>query len=355
MQILILTGRFGMGHYSAAEAIREQIQETSPSAHVAVVDLMDWLFPEGSQAIYRSFGLAVHYVPFLYNALNHASGHAQGVPLERTARRRLETLLQNSRPDLVISTLPLSSQYISAYKSATFDPIPLFTFITDIAVHKDWIAPQTDRYFVGSEETKQVLIDRGVLSDRITVSGIPVRSEFCRGGTAKREASAKHEVLMMGGGLGLLPADGAFFESLSAEESVHLSVLTGKNERLLRHLRQHFPAIEAVGWTSDVARYLRRAELMITKAGGITTFEAIQMGTPLYILHPFLVQEVQNAQFIERSGIGQIQWDKDADPALDILALLRNGEDRRTMRDNMARLRANQENAMERIWEEVAS
>ena len=41
-------------------------------------------------------------------------------------------MLYDSQADLVISTLPLSSQYISAYKQTTGSSIPLYTYVTDI-------------------------------------------------------------------------------------------------------------------------------------------------------------------------------------------------------------------------------
>lgn len=38
MKILIVTGRFGMGHYSAAEALREELLLETPRPDVEVVD-----------------------------------------------------------------------------------------------------------------------------------------------------------------------------------------------------------------------------------------------------------------------------------------------------------------------------
>ena len=40
MKILILTGRFGMGHYSVARALSERITAEVPGAQCVVVDLL---------------------------------------------------------------------------------------------------------------------------------------------------------------------------------------------------------------------------------------------------------------------------------------------------------------------------
>ena len=58
--------------------------------------------------------------------------------------------------------------------------IPLFTYITDIDVNEEWICENTNMYFVGSEKTKESLIQKGVEKEKI-IKGI---SEFKL--TAKR-------------------------------------------------------------------------------------------------------------------------------------------------------------------------
>lgn len=61
--------------------------------------------------------------------------------MKRTMVQKLDQLLYESQADLVISTLPLSSQYISAYKRTTGSTLPLYTYITDLDAHSEWIAP----------------------------------------------------------------------------------------------------------------------------------------------------------------------------------------------------------------------
>ena len=42
MNILILTGKFGMGHYSAAKTLGLEIQKLFSSANVTIVDLVEY-------------------------------------------------------------------------------------------------------------------------------------------------------------------------------------------------------------------------------------------------------------------------------------------------------------------------
>ena len=41
MKILIMTGKFGMGHYSAAQSLAKQVKKVNPQAEVAIRDLFE--------------------------------------------------------------------------------------------------------------------------------------------------------------------------------------------------------------------------------------------------------------------------------------------------------------------------
>ena len=355
MKILILTGRFGMGHVKTAAAIREQVSERWPDAQIAVVDLLDWMFPACSTAVYRVFGSAVRCIPSLYNMLNRAADRVRSSSWKKPVSARLRSLLAVYAPDLVISTLPLCSKCVSAYKIRTGATVPLFTFITDITVHADWITPQTAHYFVGAAQTGAALRDRGVPAGRITVSGIPVGRAFSAPHEPTQSAAQKKEVLLMGGGLGLLPAGDDLLAALAADPSVHVTLIAGKNAALARRTAKRFPQIETVGWTAEVARYLRRADLLLTKAGGITTFEAIAAGTPLCILHPFLAQEIGNASYIEQMRIGRVFWTPQDCTAANVLALVHDETALARLRAGIADLRADQKSPAATIREAFVS
>jgi len=89
-----------------------------------------------------------------------------------------------------------------------------------------------------------------------------------------------------------------------------------------------------------VYKYIEKAELIITKPGGITLFEAIYSKTPIFVLRPFLSQEIGNAKFIENNGIGKVVWDKSENKTQDILNLLRTPKLLEKMRKNMEQIKS---------------
>lgn len=351
MNILILTGKFGMGHVKCAEAISEEIYASNADASITTVDVMDYLFPHLSKAIYKGFSLLVTRLPGMYNHLNHAAGKHAGVPMKRTIASKLDKLMAHTKPDLIISNLPVCSKYISAYKELRICTQPLFTYITDITVHEEWIADKTDLYFVGDETTKNALVSKGVPVEKIIVSGIPVsrvfKSETCNadypqnhGSGAEKKGSEKVQLLIMGGGLGLIPGGDRLLKILNSEDKLGVTLIAGKNHRLEKRARRKYENIDVIGYTDKVADYMAKADLIITKPGGITTFEAIASLTPMYIVDPFLEQEMGNARFIESKNIGRVVNSNETDIAADLIKIAGNRILLETMKDNMKKLSA---------------
>lgn len=332
--ILILTGRFGMGHCCAAEAIRQQLARMDDRISVRVVDLIDELFPNGSTMIYRSFTQMVNHCPSVYNQLNKIAGKCNTF-MQIWVAEKMKQLLGGV--DIVVSTFPLCSQFAAVYKQKYCVSLKIYTYITDIGAQDEWIVSGTDLYFVGAEETKLELMVRGVPAQSIHICGIPVRQDFLY--PAQEAHKKQTEILLMGGGLGLLPSIDTCLSALEQCKNVHVTVITGKNRALYDKLHTQYPYITVVGYTEQVAQYMRKADLLVTKSGGATTFEAIYSETPLYILPPFLMQEFANARFIEQHQLGCVAWKKTQTIQQDILALAQDTPRLHAMRQNMRALR----------------
>ncbi len=335
MNILILTGKFGMGHIKCAEAIAEEIHCFEPKTNIYTVDLMDSIFPHLSGAIYKGFSLLVTKLPGMYNFFNHAAGHYSGVPMKKAIAKKIECLMKDCNPDIVISNLPICSKFFSAYKDFHHCTQPLYTYITDITVHDEWIAENTDLYFVGDLSTKQSLISKGVSAEKIVITGIPVKQDF----KAKISSNeVKKNVLIMGGGLGLIPGEKQFLRSINNMQELNITLIAGTNRRLEKRARKKYANINVIGFTNHVSRYMQDADLIITKPGGITTFEAIATETPLYVIDPYLEQELGNAYFIESNNIGHVVRSRDTNIAEDLAVFMENTGLLESMKKNMKQI-----------------
>ena len=64
----------------------------------------------------------------------------------------------------------------------------------------------------------------------------------------------------------------------------------------------HDPKMRVLGYTQNVSDYMDAADLMLTKAGGLTTSEAIMKRLPLVYINVIPGLEIRNIDFMVRHG-----------------------------------------------------
>lgn len=350
MNVLILTGKFGMGHYSAAQALESRLARQLPGAQIITADLMEQALGCASVGVYQAFAALARRGGPVFNRLYRAmdqQGRPAPIPARPLFLKTIHRLMGTANPQVVISTLPLCTQLAAEYKRRSGGKFALVSCVTDISCHSEWIAPGVDLYCAASAQTKKALIRAGVSPERVLVTGVPVRPEFRVPAEGERQAN---HILIMGGGLGLMPEDEEFYLRLASIPGVRITAVTGRNQQLKNRLQGLSPNLEVLGFVEDMAAQMRRSDLMISKPGGSTLFEAIASGLPLLAICPVLEQEKRNAAFLTEERIG-LTLPADPTPmawaAEDLL--LQPGALQR-MRDNMVRLRRQMEPDKLALW-----
>ena len=144
----------------------------------------------------------------------------------------------------------------------------------------------------------------------------------------------------MGGGYGSLPTSTSFYEALNRLPDVHVTVVTGRNQKLYDKLHGRFEGMSVLGFTNQVVRLMADADLVVTKAGGISLFEAVAAEVPILIFKPQLVQEEDNADYFARYEIGKVLPRQDSKCIEEIARVLSDPDKLAQMRQNMLRLKA---------------
>lgn len=208
MKVLVLSGRFGMGHEMAANAICEQFCKLDKDTEIVKKDLLEELYPHISKLIFGGFRLMVEHCHGIYNFIYKMSGKMKVEMQPRGAAiyKKLKKILEKEQPDVIVCTHPMCVKAIASYKEKTGLSTPLVTCITDISMHPEWKADQTDLYLAPTREIKEHLIYEGTKAENILVTGIPVRQQFLNMDRKHQENEKEvRRVLVMGGGLGLMP------------------------------------------------------------------------------------------------------------------------------------------------------
>ena len=187
-------------------------------------------------------------------------------------------------------------------------------------------------YFVPSYEIKNRKIKKGMSPDIFRITGVPVSSKFI---CDKKIKSTKLRLLLMGGGRGLFDFDESFMHWLDEylyeyKDRLDVTIVTGSNKKLYDNLTVKKPLhnIDVKGFVTNMSDLLKNYDLMLTKSGGATLFEAISSNTPIIVKNPKVGQEIENAKFIRDKGIG-ILYDNDEDLKDIIKSLLNNELDSR--------------------------
>jgi len=146
------------------------------------------------------------------------------------------------------------------------------------------------------------------------VTGVPIDPKFAT--TVGREAARRElgldpdpkrpTLLLVGGGFGWGPMDGMVDVVLQLPENVQALVIAGRNEplrqRLAKRVEGHERRIQVHGFTDRVHLFLEAADLLVGKAGGLTSSEAMARGVPIVALRPIPGQEERNVDYLQEAG-----------------------------------------------------
>jgi UDP-N-acetylglucosamine:LPS N-acetylglucosamine transferase len=196
----------------------------------------------------------------------------------------------------------------------------------------------TDAYFVACEEIKNCLVKKGINNEHIYISGIPVRQEFKTYNFSPVRQSYKN-ILIMGGGIGLIPKCDEILFRLNQMSNIIVTVITGKNNKLYRSLKNKYPNIRIFGYSDNISQLMNSADILISKPGGITLFEAINSELPIFIIKPTLAHEIINADYVEQKGIGRVVWHNNSNTYDELAALLYDDNQLNVMKNQMRRIK----------------
>lgn len=312
-KVLILSEAVGTGHTKAAEALVQGISLLDPSVHTQVLELGQELHPFAAKLVYQFYLKMITRYPsvwrkvYNYKQNQPISGWKQSF-IYQVLHRTIKDVFARVNPDLIICTHPFSSSSVSRLKRLGY-PLPLCTIITDFYAHGVWVQPEVDLYLVSSDEVYRQLIGMGISKEKVMITGLPITSNFRM---KRNKQEVRHTlgikdmptVMIMGGGLGLGGIEHLAHILLKWRESLQLVICTGYNDSLKQALYKdknfHHPNIHILGFVESISQWMDAADGLITKAGGITCFEALAKKLPMFIYQPLPGHEENNCEFLTK-------------------------------------------------------
>ena len=273
---LIVSGRFGKGHDTVAEACATALAPLGVESRI--VDAIALLGGAASQAGERVFRTILDrpsiYDAFHFNQLRPGGWLARrmdGASL-RVMWPHFVSLCNDWPPDLIVSVFATGAAAAPRYQRL-HPEVTTAVFITDATAHALWVHRGIDVYLVPSR-LGELAVRRYVPDAHVRLVTHPTRPEFTTPPT--REAARRTLdipvdadcVLMMSGAWGIGPvAEGA--EAL-ARQGIWVLAVAGSNERLERSLRAvagRDPKVVPFGFTDRVPELMAAADIVVSSSG----------------------------------------------------------------------------------------
>ncbi|WP_168123630.1 glycosyltransferase [Paenibacillus sp. HB172176] len=318
-RVLLLSEGFGSGHTQAAFALSAGLKQLCPDISARVIELGKFLNPVIGPMIVAAYRRTVSSRPKMVGMIYRSNYKKSFNRFTQLAMHRMlyahtSQVIEQLKPDLIVCTHPAPNAVVARLKRLGLH-MPLYTLITDYDAHGSWVNQEVNYYLVSTPDVKERLIEKGVLPQRIMVTGIPVHPNFWQA-SDKCEVQMQFDlkplptVLVMGGGWGILFEDNALSYMTKWRESTQIIFCVGSNEKMREKMLadpmfQH-PNIRIMGFTREVNKLMDGVDLLVTKPGGMTCTEGFSKALPMLFYEPIPGQEEENCEYFIKNGFGEM-------------------------------------------------
>jgi len=316
MRVLITYASAGAGHRRVAEAVYDYLRDNRKDLKLELVDILPFANPFFRFCYNSGYPFLVHYAIWLWGfffwmtefGLTRWFSRKGALISNYLGCRKFVTYLSKEKFDFIISTHFLNSELAANLKLKNKIQAKLITVITDFGIHPFWVSNGTDLYVVASGLTRDKLLNLGVEEQKIQASGIPISSSFVK--TQNRAQLAekfginpnKFTVLVMTGSFGSGPLE-EIAESLCGQAQV--LVVCAKNKKLFARLqKRNLENVKVFGFVNNAQELMAVSDIIITKPGGSSIAEFLNMELFPIFISAIPGQEQENIRILAGYGIG---------------------------------------------------
>jgi len=308
-RVLILSAGVGAGHNSAAAAVQLAGSARTDVAEVRVVDVL-----QHSTVLYRDllgkgyftlvenapwlvdWGYDVSDQPFRRRGAIDPWTRANGLPTVAEIRR--------FQPTVIICTHFLPAQLVASLILRGQIDARTAVVTTDYDFQGLWLTSAFHALYVAREEGRVQLAALGVPADRVVATGIPVAATDQQ--APVRDPEKPPMLLISAGASGGDYALAVVRQTMHMRSPVTVTVVCGRNVELKRRVEEIVaPAADryrVLGFTTEMPKLLREADLFVGKPGGLSASECMAAGLPMVLVNPIPGQEVRNGDYLMEQG-----------------------------------------------------
>lgn len=315
-RMLVLTSDYGRGHRSAAEALAACVGAWNEPLEIRIANpLHHQQAPPAYRWSEREYLRSVRCYPWGYDWLFHGTDSpARSGAIRHLVARQLQpavqALLREWPADTIVGTFPILTFAARLALEQETKPL-LVTTVTDPGKpHSLWFDPEDDLCTVATPEAYERAIAVGCAANRVATTGVPIHPAFA---AAPAPATARARlgwhatlpaVLVTGGGAGIGGMLAVAEQIEAACLPVQLALVAGSNVALYQTLQQRRWRIPifVYGNLPILVDVLSAADMVVSRAGGLSTSEACALGKPLILYGSSPGQERRNREFLCEQG-----------------------------------------------------
>jgi len=323
-KVLITYATYGSGHKTVANYIYEYLKKYS-NYEIKIIDLMDYenIIGHISKKMYeKNFKSIISGIIFsiIYEVFNTKATTMPYKPVTKSIfkNKKLKEDIISFKPDLLISTHFFGNIILGMLNKKKLTNAKIISIITDYKSHEMWLKDEKsiDAIVVSNDIVKKELVDKKIDSNKIYSYGIPISEKFSyyeKEEIIKNKYQIKNNkktFLFFAGG-----SNGSTFSLIYLkrllEESYDINIIyvCGKNEKIKNKAekivkKNNYQNVKIIGFSNEVNNLMNISDVVITKPGGISITEILEMKKPMLLIPGNGGNEIYNARFVCKNGYG---------------------------------------------------
>ncbi len=316
--VLILTAGYGEGHNAAARALAAACDTVHGAGTARVVDVFALARPRLNPFTRQAYIGTINHAPRLWSSLyawiDRSNAVLRFLWLLSREQKILAQIIAAEKPAVLCSTYPVYAFLLSRLAAAGQTIPPHYNVVTDsISINSLWWRAGAAGWFVPNADSAEVMRRGGVAAGLMHVTGFPVPAFF--GEQAGRltppdlttPGHAPRVLYVINSGTRFATETA---QLLLGEKGWEITIAVGRDEELRAELTllaagRALPAT-ILGWTDRIPHLLMTHHVVISKAGGATTQEAIAARCPMIVNQIVPGQEEGNYELLRRTGAGAL-------------------------------------------------
>jgi processive 1,2-diacylglycerol beta-glucosyltransferase len=319
MKLLIISSPGGAGHVQVANALTTKAADYSTIAAVRHINIASFLPHTTNTLLFDSYNWSAQFFPLWWRAVYTLTNNSFGTwcykhlaqilrYIHKQKLQKLDQFIETFQPDWILCTHPVQRFFLTHSDTRHIGMV-----FTDYDAHTAWIQDSRDTLFVPTKDILIQTLRKGAQQTQCVISGIPVHPVFFE---EKNTQTLQHNyniditkktVLILTGGHGLYNPTTYIKTLNTSNQPLNIIVIAGKNTYLQKKLQyltvEKKHSYQIIGWTDSIDEYMRTANHIITKPGGVTISECLVLQKPMILVSPIPGHEEANRRALCHTGV----------------------------------------------------